>query len=110
MAYIVSPRFWAFLVAGVWALIWAFGAAAFVFSHNYNALWILGIFSTPSSLVVSGLSHALGMSLRLLQGRDHSLICVVSYFSALRNLLQSVTFSVWESVGSLHGERLCHES
>jgi hypothetical protein len=60
MAYIASPRFWAFLVAGIWALIWAIGASAFVFSHNYDALWILGIFSTPSSLVVSGLSHALG--------------------------------------------------
>jgi hypothetical protein len=60
MALKASPRFWTILAAGLWALWWALLASAFVFKQNYDALWVLGIFSTPSSLIVSGLSRTLG--------------------------------------------------
>ena len=54
---IASPRFWATLAAALWAVWWALLTYAFVFKHNYDAVWVLGIFSTPSSLIVNGLSQ-----------------------------------------------------
>jgi hypothetical protein len=68
MLFLVSTRFWTLLFAGVWSLIWIAGASQFVLFNNYDAIFILGIFSTPSSLIVSGLSGGLAQLLGLSNG------------------------------------------
>ena len=63
MPFFASPRFWSILAASIWAVWWALLASAFVFKHDYDALWALGIFSMPSSLIVDELSHAISNGL-----------------------------------------------
>ena len=57
MKFIFIPRFWLVLAVSIWVLLWLLFAASFVFKNNYDALWILAIFSIPSSTITKMVSE-----------------------------------------------------
>lgn len=67
MRLVTSPRFWALVFAGGWSVVWVWAAIPFFSSGRVEVLWVLAIFSTPSSLVLSELSHGIAQLLGLSQ-------------------------------------------
>lgn len=57
MKLIFKPRFWVIFAVSIWVLLWALLASSYVFKHNYDALWLLGIFSIPSSTLTAVVSN-----------------------------------------------------